>query len=158
MPEASVNYETHLFEMMQLNVRQALSRNMLQGLTGVRAEQMIEHMSNQIIMQLRAFVLADPRRDYRKTHTFTYLAAHPTWKHQLVASLPEGSFRRRWCHYFWEIPFDYANTKVTKTVDVHVPTIFPESTMRYPEQLGRPHHPIEILTNTTTESIYGQCN
>lgn len=155
-PSPEVPYETLILEPLMLGVRQALSRQMLSGIHVVKGEVIMEHILDQIVFSLRAHVWADPRRDYKKTHKFTYMAAHPSWKHHLMASLPEGSFRRRWCHYFWEIPFDYANTRVTETIEVHVPTIFPENTMQYPDHLGRAHHPIQIInTGTLREPLYG---
>lgn len=148
-----LEFETKILERIRLGVTVAISNQLLHGvrIDSIDANHELGSLRDRLVMRIRAHVWSDPERDYHKTHTFTYAKAHPTWKHHLVASLPEGSFRRGWCHYFWGIPFDYANTLVTEKVEVHVPSIFPENTYHYPEHLGRVHHPISITPLGRTE-------
>jgi hypothetical protein len=156
-PPAISTFETKTLERLQIGVTQAVGRE-LPGLRidSLEASDTLGFLKNQLVMMLRAHVWSDPDRHHNKVHKVTYTQAHPTWKHHLVASLPEGSFVRGFFHYFWDIPFDYANTRVTEKIEVDVRTIFPENTMHYPEHLGRVHYPVQITPlGAELEAYYG---
>lgn len=140
----TISYETAVLEKLKLSISHAVSRQMLSGIQGISVDSMVSEITDSLLLRLRAFVLNDPKRNFNKVYEFSYVQAHPTWKHALVASLPEGSFRRRWCHFFWDIPLDYKNTRVTQRVEVDVKGIFPESTMQYPDSLGPIHYVTHI--------------
>lgn len=144
MTELEMEFTTKVLERLDLGIRTAISKYMLHGVRHEALEPILDDMAQSIVLRLRAHVWSDPERDYRKTHEVTYTQAHPTWKHHLVASLPEKSWWRGFLHYFWDIPTDYANKRITEKIEVHVPSIFPENTYHYPEHLGRVHHPISI--------------
>jgi hypothetical protein len=157
-PESEVSFETKTLERLQVAVNTAISNQMLHGIKvgSVESSRMLEMLADRMVYQLRAYVWTDPEKSRTETHTFTYTKAHPSWRHALVASLPEGSFRRRFLHFFWDIPFDYQNTRVTETVEVFIPAVLPEMQMDYPKQFGRIHFPVSFRTTDYTESYYGR--
>lgn len=63
----------------------------------------------------------------------------PSWKHQLVASLPEG-FVRRWLTYFWGFDDNKLAIRRRHKIHVHAHCVFPDAEIVVPQsQLGRPY-------------------
>ncbi len=141
----TIETNTATLERISLGVRVALSRQFLHGveLNDSYASTELDALADRIALQLNASVWSDPSISHNKTYELTY-EKHPTWKHALVASLPMGSLRRRWCCFFWHIPLGYVATKVTQYVNVHVPAVLPEMQARFPNDFGRVMFPISI--------------
>lgn len=95
----------------------------------------LDHMTQRLMLQLRAEVLEDPRHRDVKTLRFTEQPVYRNWKQHLVASLPVDSFRRRFLERFWEI--DEPNgTRIVHEVTVDKRAVFPGNRMEYPKDLG----------------------
>lgn len=151
-PEASVSYTDKVLEAMEFHARTVLSRHMLAS--AVNAEAYIDQACNQLVLQLRARIFSDPERAHKAVHKITVDQAHPDWRHHLLASQPQDTFRRRWLAHFWGLDPEYKNTRVTHSVEVHVPALFPENRYEYPESLGRPHFPI-LINHLGQEPAHG---
>lgn len=96
----------------------------------------IDHMTQRLLVQLRASVLEDRTYHDEKVLRFTEQPVYRTWRQHLVASLPVGSFRRRFLERFWEI--DEPNgTRIVHEVTLIKRALFPGDTMQYPDHLGQ---------------------
>lgn len=81
-------------------------------------------------------MLEDRTHHYEETVWFTEQPVYRTWKQHLVASLPVGSFRRRFLERFWEI--DEPNgTRIVHEVTQTRRALFPGNRTEYPKDLGR---------------------
>jgi hypothetical protein len=128
------SYETATLEAVRLCVQQAVSKELL-GAQNI--EFVAEEMSRQMIFRLRAMVYEDPKQRRRDVHRIVEECAHPTWKHALIASLPEAAlYRRRFLGYLWDIEPMYANTRVVHEVAVTARGLFPDMSIHYPKELG----------------------
>ncbi len=85
-------------------------------------DQMVERMSVEILTEK---VAEDAYEIVERPH-------YPTWRHQLVASLPLGSFRRRFLAYFWDdVNYEDPSGRIVKhTVKVHRWIEHPEQGVR----------------------------
>lgn len=143
-PFPVVEWETHTLEALKVALMQRLSRQLLSGLNNITVDHMVDMMVDQIVLKISATVWSDPAKSHTETVTITERNAHPSWKHAKIAELPEGSFRRRFWGNLYEIDPDYKTTTIEHKLTVHVPAVFPENTMQYPEHLGRVSYPISI--------------
>lgn len=141
------SFETKVLHRLELGMRQAITRELM-GVHIDKVDQMVDMMVNQMVYQVRAHVWSDPDQEHQKTYKIKTDPVFKSWKHHLIASLPEGSGRRRFLQLLWDIE-DAAPVQATHTVTVKVPAVFPENRMRYPDDLGSVHYPIQISSYTT---------
>ena len=143
-PDPVMHYREKTLEAIRLAVITRLNNQLLHGVQRVEMDSMVDLMVDQTVMKLEAVVWSDPSQSHTEEVALSVPSGHPTWKHQLVANLPENSFRRRWMCFFYGIPLDYKAAKITKTFKVHVPAVLPELQRELPPDFGRYHFPIQI--------------
>jgi hypothetical protein len=105
----------------------------------------VDEIAHQIVVRLRAYVYEDPKQRRHETYRVVENRAHPSWKHALIASLPENAlYRRRFLGYLWEISPTYANTRVVHEVAFKARALFPDMSIHYPKELGRVQYVTQI--------------
>ncbi len=143
-PYTTMTVEEKLLEATKVAVIQRLTRQMLYGLQDVEVSHMADLMADQIVQKLSATVWSDPSQSHTETVTIKQPGVHPSWRHAKMASLPLGSFRRRFWSRFYDIDEDYQTATIEHTLRVHVPAVLPENQRQFPPEMGRIMFPISI--------------
>jgi hypothetical protein len=103
----------------------------------------LDRMTQRMLITMQAQVLEDRRHHVEGTMRFVEQPVYRTWRQHLVASLPEGSFRRRFLERLWEI--DEPNgTRIVHEVTHVRRALFPGNRMEYPPELG----PVQYVVDT----------
>jgi hypothetical protein len=94
----------------------------------------IDHITNRMILKLDSHVLGQQEvREYVIVEEPIY----PTWKHHFVASLPEGSWRRRYFTNFFLLEGQPLWTRRTHTVRCTASAVFPKAEITMPPELDQ---------------------
>src|SRR4051812_46268107 len=94
-PPIAVAFTEILLRKIRLRVSGALSPYVLRE---ARPEIVMDRMSDQLIVSLDPHVMG---QEETKTYRIVEESIYPTWKHHLIASLPERSWRRRYLTNFF---------------------------------------------------------
>lgn len=132
-PSPYVSFETRTLDRVKFFAQGAISKEFA---LRPEAQFYVDEMAHNLVLQLRASVLEDRTYHDEKTLRFTEQPVYRTWRQHLVASLPVGSFRRRFLERFWEI--DEPNgTRIVHEVTLIKRALFPGNRMEYPKELGQ---------------------
>jgi hypothetical protein len=85
----------------------------------IEERRMDDLVRDRALHQLIARVYEDPARTVKMQHEIE-VVDHASWRHALVASLPVGSFRRRFLCAWWvrhAIPLDYKGRRRVWSAD-----------------------------------------
>ena len=131
IPEA-IAFRRLVLHKIKLRSHQAISPYVLRN---ADAQMIMDHVARQMVAQLDSHVLAESKT---QTHTIVEQPVYPSWKHHLLASLPETSFRRRFLERFWDLEDEPLAKRITHQVTANAHRAFPENTQQYPKDLGCP--------------------
>lgn len=143
-------FSTLVLERARFKASSMVTRQLL---ANADVRQMVDMMSDRLLVHLEAEVLED--RNLRRSidYQVTEDPVYDSWRHWLVASLPVNSFRRRFLAYLWEIDPLYKGRRRIHELHIQRRGLFPENTMRYPDSLGRVHMPVSFDVGERYEDV-----
>lgn len=132
-PDAMVSYETLTLDKIPFRVRGAISRYAMRH--GELRHYEERHL-DQMVYEINTHVLGKRAHDDIEIVEEPF---YPSWRHQLVASLPDG-FVRRWLTHFWGFEDNKLARQRRHHVSVEARCVFPDAEIVVPkETLGTPY-------------------
>lgn len=117
-----------------------------------RVDVVEDHVSQALVARLEAAIWSDPEKTLRQEWKHTDEVRHPSWKHALIADLPdEALYRRRFFGYLWDIDPAYKGRLRRRTLGFERRVIFPEMRNAYPESFGRVAYAVQTNPMFTEE-------
>lgn len=122
----------------------AVSRISPAILAHTKVEMALEHETGAMLLRLNSEILGKQRNagEYVLIEDWEY----DSWRDHLIASLPEGSFRRRWCQFFFKID-EVGMKRATHRISVNAAALFPELDVQYPDNFGKVVFPVQFNDN-----------
>lgn len=120
----------------------------------MRVEFSMDHLTDKMLIHLRAQVLQDPDEYEQRVLRFEEYPRYETWRAHLVDGLPTGSFRRRFLSRLW----GFGDTETLRKRIIHEVVaerrlLFPNADVAkyYPSDMGQAGYVYQVGHNQYDE-------
>jgi hypothetical protein len=120
------------------------------------AATMVDHLRDLLMFKLESYVTVDPRGRRKEHYTLVSDPVYPSWRHQLLAELPEGGLRQRVLGRLFGIdPTQPLGKRHRLVLDIAQEVIFPEHALS--ADLGPAHQKVRVVMSPQdTEPAYAK--